>query len=337
MQKHKIIDIVFLGAGSALELYAPYLSQKKYNLYVCDLINNRADNAAQIYGFNSIPADIKRFPIGATVINLTPPSDHGLTNIEMLDQGYSVFSEKPAAHEKKHLEKITQLMSEGARFAVAPDTHLSQANKIAQSLYKSGKFGRAISIRGIYHTKGHELWHPRPEMFYKKGGGVCLDILPYFLRSIESMFGRISSYEVERVLGSKIDLISLKNTNSSIPLQVTITFITEKRQKVDLDLSFCSRSFQSNLIISFINHDIVFDPVDAGSDLRVIDHFENKVNIIVQRTKDIRGIGVEAFVSKDETDKYFGLENIKNFYREQTLLLNIDHGPNKKFGCLLCK
>ena len=74
-----MIELVILGAGSALELYAEALRGSGRQVLVCDLVAERAMAAAQTHGFQPIEAKVAAFPIGATVLNLTPPDAHGPT------------------------------------------------------------------------------------------------------------------------------------------------------------------------------------------------------------------------------------------------------------------
>jgi len=320
-----MIDVIVLGAGSALELYGASLLATNRRVLVCDTVAERALKAADDYNFQAVLPCIDAFPADATVLNLTPPGLHGRSTIDLLQRGHAVYSEKPAAHDRASLDRILQLMSQGARFAVAPDTHLSSAATKAKDVIASGELGAVLTVRGTYSTRGHELWHPRPFTFYGVGGGICLDIAPYFVRAVEVLVGPVSLQAVRRTLGSRPDLTPASMPAPVVPLRAEISLATCNGSPIHFALAYGTINSQSSLQFSFEDHDLIFDPVDSGSRLTLTKRSTGTMTILVCESDDCRGVGLDRFLAAEATDVFFGPDNGATLTREQHLLLAINH------------
>jgi predicted dehydrogenase len=323
-----VTGIVVLGAGSALDLYAAALAGTGRAVWVCDLDADRAQAAGRTYGFPRIDPAFGRFPPGSAVLNLTPPAVHGQTSTELLARGHPVYSEKPAAHDTACLRQLHQQLAAGARFAVAPDTHLGPAVTVAARMARTGELGPVRAIRGIYHTTGHETWHPRPWIFYGPGGGVCLDIAPYFLRAIEAIAGQLTLRAAKTASRARPDLTPPGITTRPVPARAQITLTTRSGIHAELDLSFDARSCASQLRISFTEGDLILDPVDGGSRLTLIRHRPRTTAELVSPGPDRRGAGLHRFLAGDPPDSWFGPGNTANVEREQLMLLAMDKGEH---------
>lgn len=316
--------VVVAGAGSALELYAAALGASGRQVFVCDLDEGRALTASRNYGFQHIDAAVHRFPAGAAVLNLTPPGVHGRTSIEFLERGHPVYCEKPAAHDAAQLGRIHDLMLGGARFAVAPDTHLGRPAARAARIVRMGELGPATAVRGIYRTPGHATWHPRPWIFYGTGGGVCLDIAPYFLRAIEAIFGNVTLRAVKITSRRRPDLMPPGTAAVPVPARAEIAVSAGAGLVAELDLAFDAAAAGSQLRITFRDGELIFDPVDGGSPLTL--RQPGGSIELVPRGDDRRGVGMNRFLMRHPADRWFGPGNAANVEREQRMLLAMDRG-----------
>jgi predicted dehydrogenase len=313
-------EIVVVGAGSVLELYADVLTSFKRETFVCDLDDRRAQAASRRYGFSHMVTDISAFPRGAVVLNLTPPAAQAGITLAAFAHGHSVYTEKPGAHDAVYLKSILNCIDYPLRFAIAPDTHLSTANSEACRLVQSGEFGHLKRISGIYHSGSRESWHPRPWIFYGPGGGICLDVGPYFLRAIESICGPVTFMSATRTFGRRSDLMPSGLSAIDVPVTARVTLKTVQELIVALELSFESERSESKLEIAFDDHELAFDPVDAGSRLVVTTLREGRTAELVPPGIDRRGLGLVSFVDPQSPDPYFGLDNVTWLAREQRIL-----------------
>jgi predicted dehydrogenase len=64
--------------------------------------------------------------------------------------------------------------------------------------------------------RGHESWHPSPELYYKVGGGPMFDMGPYYLATLVNLIG-----PVKRVTGST-RVTFPERTITSEPLRGTV-------------------------------------------------------------------------------------------------------------------
>ena len=85
----------------------------------------------------------------------------------------------------------------GLRLGAAPDTVLGAGIQTCRRLIDEGAIGTPIGANAWMMNHGSENWHPAPEFFYKRGGGPLLDMGPYYLTTLVTLFG-----PVKRVTGS---------------------------------------------------------------------------------------------------------------------------------------
>jgi predicted dehydrogenase len=128
------------------------------------------------------------------VLNLTPPRAHGAVACAALDAGKHVYGEKPLAATVGEAREVVAKADElGLRVGCAPDTFLSGAYEVGRTLIADGAIGVPLGGAATLLVGGPDGWHPNAEMFYRAGGGPLLDLAPYYLTAIVSLFGPIAS------------------------------------------------------------------------------------------------------------------------------------------------
>ena len=191
---------------------------------VADLDVERAKTTAQEY---SIPtaSDTETLlanPDIEIVINLTIPQAHGTIALAALENGKSVYNEKPLALSRDEGRKMLELGREkGLLVGCAPDTFYGAAHQTARALIDRGDIGEPVGAFASMMGHGAEGWHPNPEFFYKPGGGPMFDMGPYYLTDLVQLLG-----PVKRVTGA---------TRISFP-QRTITSEPLKGQIIDVEI-----------------------------------------------------------------------------------------------------
>ena len=128
------------------------------------------------------------------VINLTIPQAHGPVMLQCLENGKSVYTEKPFTVTRDEAQKIMALAKEkGLRVGSAPDTFLGSGHQTARRLIDDGAIGEPIGASAFMVGRGHEHWHPNPEFYYKVGGGPMFDMGPYYLTDLVQLLGPVKS------------------------------------------------------------------------------------------------------------------------------------------------
>lgn len=127
------------------------------------------------------------------VLNLTVPAAHGHYNLEALEAGKHVYTEKPLAATFDEAQQIISLARErGLYVGSAPDTFLGARLQTCRELIESGELGEVIGTSAFVVSHGHEWHHPNPDYFYQPGGGPIHDIGPYYFTALLSLFGPVA-------------------------------------------------------------------------------------------------------------------------------------------------
>ena len=127
------------------------------------------------------------------VLNLTIPRAHAQVQLQALQAGKHVYSEKPMGI---NLQEAQAVMAEanrrGLRVGVAPDTFLGAGHQTARKLLDDGAIGRPLAFTAFMMGRGVETWHPNPAFYYEPGGGPMFDMGPYYLTALLQLLGPIN-------------------------------------------------------------------------------------------------------------------------------------------------
>ena len=103
-----------------------------------------------------------------------------------------MYCEKPLALSTKEAKATVLLAKEKGLLACsAPDTFLGAGMQTCRKLLDEGRIGKPIGFTANMVAPGHELWHPAPEFYYKKGGGPMMDKGPYYITALVSLLGPV--------------------------------------------------------------------------------------------------------------------------------------------------
>jgi predicted dehydrogenase len=197
------LKVGVVGCGCISDIYLT--NSKKYNVLeviaVCDKIKERADAQAEKYQIAKKyyrAEDLMADDEIEVVLNITNPDAHYLISMMALNAGKHVYSEKSLAITTEEGEEIIQLAKEkGLRVGNAPDTFLGGRLQTVRKLIDEGWIGRPIAATAFMACHGHEIWHPGPQFYYKRGAGPMFDMGPYYVTALLSLLG-----PVKRVCGS---------------------------------------------------------------------------------------------------------------------------------------
>ena len=212
-----IVKIGFVGCGAISGIYLENISKRFKEIEVigvCDLIPERAVNAATLYNVPKIYKDMYELfadPEVDIVLNITRPYEHYGVSLAALNAGKHVYSEKPLAaslDEGKELVRLAK--AKGLMLGGAPDTFLGAGIQTCRKLIDDGVIGDVVGCAGFMICHGHETWHPDPAFYYKYGGGPMFDMGPYYLTALVNLCGNVEAVSAmtrttfpERLITSK--------------------------------------------------------------------------------------------------------------------------------------
>ncbi len=190
-------NVGVLGIGDISDVY--FQNLKKYDIVnVMGCASRSLEKAQKKANQHHIPKayataqELIADPEIDIVLNLTLPAVHGELNMQALQAGKHVYSEKPLAATFAQAEKIMQLAQEkGLYVGCAPDTFLGGRLQTIRKLLDDGVIGDVVAASAFVVSHGHEWFHPSPAFFYQKGAGPLLDIGPYYMTALLSLLGPV--------------------------------------------------------------------------------------------------------------------------------------------------
>ncbi|HHW24955.1 MAG TPA: Gfo/Idh/MocA family oxidoreductase [Bacillota bacterium] len=191
------IGIIGIGniSGIYLENITKVFNQELEIVGVCDLIRERAENAAKKYNIRKIYEtmyDCFADPEVEVVLNLTRPYEHYGVSKPALEAGKHVYSEKPlGASWEEGVELVKIAEEKGLWIGGAPDTFMGAGIQTCRKAIDEGLIGDIVGVVANMTCHGHESWHPDPEFYYKYGGGPMLDMGPYYITALVNLVGGI--------------------------------------------------------------------------------------------------------------------------------------------------
>lgn len=208
------IGVIGCGAISGIYLQAPQKFPILNITAVADLDEAKAQAKAAEHGIRALGVEaLLADPAIDIVLNLTIPGAHAQVGIAALEQGKSVYSEKPLALSTREATPLlAHAHTHGLRVGCAPDTFLGGGLQMCRRLIDEGIIGEPVAATAFMMSHGHEHWHPSPEFYYKAGGGPMFDMGPYYLTALVHLLG-----PVRRVTGATRKTFA-QRTISSQPL-----------------------------------------------------------------------------------------------------------------------
>ena len=187
-----VISGIYFEAGKTFEMI---------DIVACaDLLPERAQARATEYNIPKAYTveQLLEDPEVEAVLNLTIPKAHAEIGLAALENGKSLYNEKPLAIEREDARRMLELArSKGVLVGCAPDTFLGAGLQTCRKLIDDGWIGRPVAATAFMMGHGPESWHPDPDFFYQRGAGPMFDMGPYYLTALTTLLG-----PVRRVTGS---------------------------------------------------------------------------------------------------------------------------------------
>ncbi|SEE92636.1 Gfo/Idh/MocA family protein [Ruania alba] len=191
------VRIGIIGLGKILDQYLATFERlpNARVVAVADLNADRArDVAAQVGARALTVAELVDDPDVDVVLNLTIPAAHAEVAHAAIAAGKPVYSEKPlAASTAEAISVLDAGRTAGVRVGGAPDTVLGAGIQTARAAVDAGRIGTPTSATATFACPGHESWHPNPDFYYQVGGGPLLDMGPYYLTTLVTLLGEVTS------------------------------------------------------------------------------------------------------------------------------------------------
>jgi len=209
-----------IGAGVISNIYLKNCTGMLANILevtaVADLVPELAQKRAQEYNIPNVYTvdELLADPDIEIVLNLTAPVAHAPLNLQALQAGKHVYTEKPFALTRESADEVLALAeSKGLLVGCAPDTFLGAGIQTCIKLISDGWIGHPYAASGtIIMGNAFNGMHPNFQNFLKFGGDPIMDMGPYYLTALIAMLG-----PVRRVSGSAQQLhheVTVMNPNS---------------------------------------------------------------------------------------------------------------------------
>ncbi len=208
------VGVGVIGAGVISAHYLAHLTAfpDVEVRFVADIDTDRAASRAQEYGVAASGTTEQLLGDDGVelVVNLTLPAVHTEVDRQIVAAGRHVWSEKPIGLDGDDARAVLdEAEAAGLRIAVAPDTVLGAGMQTAFRAIADGAIGTPLSATTMVLNPGPDRWHPAPEFLFQRGGGPLLDLGPYYLSMLATVFGSVervsavaSTSRVERVIGA---------------------------------------------------------------------------------------------------------------------------------------
>jgi predicted dehydrogenase len=190
------VGVGVVGAGVISDTYLENLhSFPDVNVIIVgDLIEERAKSQAEKYGVPSwgSVADVLGHADVQVVVNLTIPAAHIEVSSAAIAAGKHVWSEKPLGLDRAGVAQLlNDAAARGLRVGSAPDTILGPGFQTAKRAIQEGLIGEPMFATTTFQTIGPDLWHPSPQFLFAEGAGPLLDMGPYYISGLVSLFGSV--------------------------------------------------------------------------------------------------------------------------------------------------
>jgi predicted dehydrogenase len=190
------VKVGLVGCGVISDIYIENSKKfRSYEIVACaDLVRSKAEEKAKKYGIPRVCSveEIMDDPGIEVILNLTIPQAHAEINMKGLEANKHVYCEKPLAVDLKDGEATIALAKKkGLRVGCAPDTFLGGRLQMCRKIIDDRWLGKIIGGAATMLCPGHELWHPGPDFYYKRGAGPLFDMAPYYVTALLSLLGPV--------------------------------------------------------------------------------------------------------------------------------------------------
>lgn len=149
------------------------------------------------------------------VLNLTSPAVHAAINLQILQAGKHVYTEKPFALTRKDADQVLALAQEkGLRVGCAPDTFFGAGLQTCRKIIEDGWIGTPYAAHGqVLMGNAFDGLHPNFNSFFQCGWDPLFDMAPYFFSGLVHLLGPVQ--RVSGMVGQTRQTLKVENPHSA--------------------------------------------------------------------------------------------------------------------------
>lgn len=320
--ERKKVGIGIIGCGTISDVYLTNIKEHYDNLQLIACADLFVEKAQQMKEKYDIPTACTVEELLANkeieiVLNLTIPAAHFDVNMQILNAGKHLYCEKPLTLQYEDAVTVVETARKKGLMAVsAPDTFLGAGAQTSRSLLDDGIIGKPLGFTANMTCPGHELWHPAPGFYYKRGGGPMFDMGPYYVTTLVALLGPIKKVACFTTSGRPVR--NILGTQQEVEVPTHYTAIVEFACGAVGNINMSFDVWDSNLpcmeIYGTEGSLSVPDPNMFGGTVKVYDG--KKLQGIVDAVNEPHPAKIIAMVS-----------NQKSCSREQESLFPLDPDP----------
>ena len=294
--KKDVLGVGIIGCGAFCGAYLSSLGPVFNNCKAIACSDIDMDRAREVAGEWGIIActteELLANPDVDIAVIVTGPASHYPLTMQALNAGKHVYCEKPMAITVEQTSEIIELAEKkGLYVTEAPDTILDSAMQTARKALDDGLIGRPLSVTMNFIGPGPDWWHPRPDFFYKAGGGPAMDMGPYYLSAAVSILGPIEQLFAYASRG--FETRQFKDHDCAVEVDTDYTAVLRFRNGVigNINLSFDSvRSYSPGFEIQG-TEGVLFipDPNTLKGEVGYLNR--DKLRQEVQKRETFEGVG----------------------------------------------
>lgn len=282
------IGVGIIGCGTIADVYMTNITQHYENvelLAVADMFVEKAQQAAEKFGVPKACAvdELLQMPEIQIVLDLTIPAAHYSVNKQILEAGKHCYCEKPLALSYAEAKELVDLAGEKGLMCVsAPDTFLGAGIQQSKALIDGGKIGKPVGFTANMTCPGHELWHPNPGFYYKRGGGPMFDMGPYYMTALIYLLGPVKRISCFTTTGRPVRNVLGTMTETEVPTLYTgiMEFVNGAVGTVTMSFDTWKSSLPCIEVYGTEGTVCVPDPDSFGGPVKLFDG--NKLKSIVE-------------------------------------------------------
>lgn len=306
------VGVGFIGTGMISATYLENLcSFPDIRVEILgDMDAERAAAQAAAHGVSAsgTPEDVLAHPGVEIIVNLTIPAAHVPVSMAAIQAGKHVWSEKPIGIDRESArELLAAADAAGLRVGTAPDTVLGPGVQTARRAIERGEIGVPLSAQTAVEFIGPDIFHPNPDFLFARGAGPLIDMGPYYLSTLISIFGSVERVAAVGLKAQENRVVQAgERAGESFPVEVPthVQAITQFEQGATGQSVFSFDSPLSRMgVVEIMGTEgtlVIPDPNTFGGEVRVCDRptRENVLNGPAWRTIESsepnagRGLGV---------------------------------------------
>jgi len=220
------VGVGFVGTGMISDTYLANLTSFPDVRVVIlgDIDTARAAAQAAKHGVaeSGTPEDVLAHPDVELVVNLTIPAAHVPVSLAAIAAGKHVWSEKPIGIERTAaLDLLARAEAAGLRVGIAPDTVLGPGLQTARRAIARGDIGVPLSAQTSMQYVGPDIFHPNPEFLFAKGAGPVIDMGPYYVTALVTVFGPVARVAAVGSKGREVRTVRVgERAGTEFPVEV---------------------------------------------------------------------------------------------------------------------